>query len=248
MTQKVVAIIQARMGSTRLPGKSLMDLAGESLIYRVLERIKEANGINQIVLAVPDTSENLPLISVADRCQVETFSGAENNLLDRYYKAAKFFEADYIVRIPADNPVSHSTEISKIIEHHISIGTPGFSTNLAEVFNSGYPDGIGAEIFDFSLLEEVWENETDPEKQEHVHLNFFNYLNQEPVNKDWCPVSTIKCPPHWARPDIILDVNTTQQYAYMSDLYRDLYPIDPLFTMNEIIPWHDSRMKLGVGK
>ena len=241
MSQKVVGIIQARMGSQRLPGKSTLRLAGEPLVGRILERVIRSSFLDEVILAVPDTSENSVLIDIASSYSVKSFAGSENDLLDRYYQAAKKSEADYIVRIPADNPVSHFTEIDKIIAHHTSLGRAGFSTNLAEIQNSGYPDGIGAEIFDFGMLESVWAHREDPKKMEHVHLNFYDYSSQIAVDETWCPISTIKCPNQWARPDIILDVNTIDQYEYMADLYSDLYPINPNFTMDEIIPWHDKR-------
>ena len=168
------------------------------------------------------------------------FAGSEDDLVDRHYRAAEKFHARYVVRIPADNPTPQSSEIDKIIEHHLRLGTVGFSSNLAEVFGSRYPDGIGAEIFDFELLEESWKNETNPKKREHVHLNFFDYGTQIPVDSDWCPVSTVQCPEEFARPDLILDVNTLQQYRYMAQLYEDLYRKDIRFSIQEIIAWHDK--------
>jgi len=243
MSQKVVAIIQARMGSQRLPGKSTLKLAGEPLISRILERVIQSESLDEVLLAVPETPENSVLIDIASIYSVKSFTGSENDLLDRYYQAAKNSKADYVVRIPADNPVSHPTEIDKIVSHHISLGRAGFSTNLAEIQNSGYPNGIGAEIFDFALLEGVWGDRKDPTKMEHVHLNFYDYSSQIAIDEAWCPISTVKCPNKWARPDIILDVNTLEQYEYMADLYSDLYPMNPNFTMDEIIPWHDKRNK-----
>lgn len=240
MSQKVVAIIQARMGSTRLPGKSLMPLAGKPLVYRVLERIIPAKRIDQIVLAVPNTEENKVLSIIAGELGIAVFAGSEDDLVDRYYQAAKKFNAKYVVRIPADNPTPQSTEIDRIIEHHLGLVTPGFSSNLAEIYNSGYPDGIGAEIFDFELLKHAWTNERDNHKREHVHLNFFDYATQTPVNQLWCPVSTISCPQDFARPDIVLDVNTPEQYGYMNTLYETLYPVNAQFTIHDIIVWHDN--------
>ncbi len=240
MSQKVVAIVQARMGSTRLPGKSLMPLAGKPLVYRVLERIIPAKRIDQIVLAVPSTEENKVLSAIAGELGIAVFEGSEDDLVDRYYQAAKKFNARYVVRIPADNPTPQSTEIDRIIEHHLGLVTPGFSSNLAEIYNSGYPDGIGAEIFNFELLKQVWANEKDNHKREHVHLNFFDYTSQIPVNQLWCPISTINCPQDFARPDIVLDVNTPEQYGYMNTLYETLYPVNAQFTIQDIIAWHDN--------
>ena len=229
------------MGSTRLPGKSMLNLAGEPLVGRVLERIKTSQSINEIILAIPDSPENTVLKIVADKLQVKTFLGSENDLLDRYYQAAKLANADYVVRIPADNPTPQGSEIDRIINHHTMLPGPGFSSNLAEIYGSGYPDGIGAEIFDFSFLEEVWKEELSQRKREHVHLNFFNYQTQEAVDQEWCPISTVECPVEFARPDIILDVNTKEQYDYMSKLYADLYPNNPNFGILDIVKWHDKQ-------
>lgn len=248
MTAKVAAIIQARMGSTRLPGKSLMNLAGEPLVGRVLERVKSAKFLDKIILAIPETQENKVLQDLAKHYEVDVFLGSEDDVLDRYFKAALSVEATYVVRIPADNPTPQGSEIDRIIEHHFTLNRPGFSSNLAQIFNSGYPDGIGAEIFDFNLLEEVWEKEADPKKREHVHLNFFDYATQKVVDENWCPISTIQCPIEFARPDIILDVNTLEQYKYMSMLYDNLYPKNPNFGIMEIIKWHDEiKLSQGIG-
>jgi spore coat polysaccharide biosynthesis protein SpsF len=243
VSNTVAAIVQARMGSTRLPGKSLMPLAGVPLAGRVLERIKTATRIDKLVLAIPDTSENDSLEKLAQDYGVSVFRGSEIDLVDRYYNAAKNLSCKYVVRIPADNPVPQASEIDRIIDHHLSLNRPGFSSNLAQVYGSKYPDGIGAEIFDFELLEEAFEDFSDSSKREHVHLNFFNYATQKAVDEKWCPISTVNCPSDFARPDIILDVNTQDQFEYMANLYKDLYPSNPNFDIKDIINWHDKNYK-----
>ena len=85
---RVVLIIQARMGSTRLPGKSIMDLAGETLIGRILERVKRCKSFNEIVLAIPDTKEDDILQNIGESHNVEVFRGSEDNLLERFYFSA----------------------------------------------------------------------------------------------------------------------------------------------------------------
>ena len=240
MSIKVVAIVQARMGSTRLPGKSLMHLAGVPLVGRVLERIKFATKIDKLILAIPESSENNPLELLAQNYGVSVFRGSEIDLVNRYYNAAKNLSCKYVVRIPADNPVPQASEIDRIIDHHLSLNRPGFSSNLAQVYGSKYPDGVGAEIFDFELLKEASEDFSDSSKREHVHLNFFNYSTQEAVDEKWCPISTVPCPSDFARPDIVLDVNTQDQFEYMAHLYKDLYPSNPKFDIKDIIKWHDK--------
>ena len=239
-SSKVVMILQARMGSTRLPGKSLMDLAGEPLVGRILERVKRCKSVDEIVLAIPDNEANLPLRRLGERWGVNVYTGSENDLVDRYYKAAVQNKADVVVRIPADNPTPQPEEIDRIINHHLAIGIPGFSSNLSVIDGSGYPDGIGAEVFDLCLLRDVWLKEKDEFKREHVHLNFYNYDTQCPVDEDWCPISTVRCPTNFMRPDLILDVNTLDQYQFMKEIYSALYHKNPEFSILDIIEWYDT--------
>ena len=240
---KIVLIIQARMGSTRLPGKSILNLAGETLVGRIIERVKRCKLVDQIVLAIPESKENQILFEIGKKYKIFVFKGSESNLLERYYKAALKTKADYIVRLPADNATPEPIEIDKIIDHHISLNRRGFSSNLSSFFDSGYPDGIGAEIFDFCLLEESYNRENSQEKLEHVHLNFFDYSTEKAVDIKWCPVSTIKCPKEYRRPDLILDINTNDQYLFLKELYDYIYPINPNFSILDTIYWYENVYK-----
>src|SRR5262245_26656969 len=114
---RVVCIIQARMGSTRLPGKSMMPLDGVPIVQHVLERAAEANLLDAVVLATSHDSRNAPLIEIARQRNFDVFVGSESDLVDRYRGAAESFKADVVVRIPADNPLIHSTEVDRIVEY-----------------------------------------------------------------------------------------------------------------------------------
>ena len=239
-SQRVVMITQARMGSTRLPGKSMMELAGVPLVGRILERVKRCQRLDDIILAIPDTPADRVLAELGASYDVKTFAGSENDLLDRYYQAALWSKADYVVRLPADNATPEPAEIDRIVDHHMSLGHPGFSSNLAAIWDSGYPDGIGAEIFDVSLLADAHAQTHDPRKREHVHLNFFDYSTGKAVDDTWCPVSTLKCPESFRRPDVILDVNTQEQYDFIRELYAYCYPRNPNFHITDTIHWYDE--------
>jgi len=239
-SKRVVLVIQARMGSARLPGKSMMDLAGAPLVGRILERVKRCRRIDEIVLAIPDTASDAVLGDLGRRYGVAVFTGPENDLVERYYQAALAFDADIVGRLPADNATPEPEEIDRIADHHRMLGRRGFSSNLTTVGDNGYPDGIGAEMFDFSLLAEARQRHSDPRRREHVHLNFFDYSTQTPVDADWCPVSTVACPPEFARPDLVLDVNTQAQYEFMRQLYEALFPKNPEFHITDILAWYDN--------
>jgi spore coat polysaccharide biosynthesis protein SpsF len=240
MKPKVVLIIQARMGSSRLPGKSMMDLAGAPLVGRILERVKRCIKLDDIVLAIPNTVTDRVLVGLGESYGIKVFTGSENDLVERFYQAALWADADIVGRLPADNATPEPAEIDRIVDHHLSLGRRGFSSNLSEIFDSGYPDGIGAEMFDFSLLEEARARHNDPRLREHVHLNFFDYSNRQAVDTAWCPVSTIECPAEFRRPELILDVNTQEQYEFIRQLYEYLYPRNPQFHITDTIRWYDG--------
>ena len=237
---KVVLIIQARMSSTRLPGKSMMPLADKPLVYRMVERLKNCKKIDEIVLATSDQPEDQVLVELAKELQVSYFQGNLLDVRDRYLKTAEKFQADFILRIPADNPMHDSNEIDKLVEFHLEHNPSGFSSNLAQVNNSGYLDGIGAEIFSTKLLQESVARSSSDTVKEHVHRNFFDYSSQTPVDSSWCPIASPKAPAELRRPDIILDVNTMDDYTKIKRIYDNLYPKNPNFTTVDVINFLDK--------
>jgi spore coat polysaccharide biosynthesis protein SpsF len=243
MIPNIVLIIQARMGSTRLPGKSMMDLAGAPLVGRLLERVKKANKINQIVLATSDQKKDDILQKLACDYRVDYFRGSENDLVDRYYQCAKLFKADIVLRLPADNPCPEPSEYDRLIKYHLESDND-FSSNICNFMNNGYPDGIGVEAFSFSSLEKIWNNESNAEKREHVALNYYDYINDKIPIGSLFKVGTIKCLEEYSRTDIVLDVNTQAEYRLIKKLYDNLYTLNPNFSFAEVIKWYDKNKEL----
>jgi spore coat polysaccharide biosynthesis protein SpsF len=237
---KVVLIIQARMSSTRLPGKSMMSLADKPLVYRMVERLKNCKKVDEIVIATSDQPEDQVLVDLAKELEVSYFIGNLLDVRDRYLNAAEKFQADLILRIPADNPMPDWNEIDKLVEFHLANNPDGFSSNLAQVNNSGYLDGIGAEIFSTRLLQESVARSSSDTVKEHVHRNFFDYSTQTPVDSSWCPIASPKAPAELRRPDIILDVNTMDDYIKIKRIYDRLYPQNPNFTTVDVINFIDK--------
>jgi len=228
------------MGSTRLPGKSLMPLAGEPLVQRIIERVKLCRRVHTIVLATTAKAEDEPLCDIAHRCGIEVFRGSENDLVDRYYQAALKFDAAIIVRLPADNPVVEPAEIDRIVDHYVN-SDDDFSANTHNILNNGYPDGLGAEVFSRARLEEIWKAATDPRNREHPHTNFYEHPERYKIG-------TIQCPAEFRRPDLVLDVNTREEYEFISELYEALYPKNAQFHIIDVIEWYDTTYKPGKEK
>ncbi len=228
------------MGSTRLPGKSMMDLCGQPLIGHILERVKHVKKIDAIVLATSTKAENDPLEELALNYNVNCFRGSESDLLKRYYDAAVAYDATTILRLPADNVCPEPFAYDMLISHHLK-NNDDFTSNIYGFMGEKWPDGIGVEAIKFEALKSACENNHEPNQREHVALNFYDYINDcLPANSPY-KVSTPPCPANIARPDICLDINTKDDLALMRSLYRSLYPQNPEFTISEIINWFDQR-------
>ncbi len=239
----IVLIIQARMGSTRLPGKSMLYLAGAPLVGRILERVNKVRGIDHIILATTDKNKDDVLEKLAGDYNVNCFRGSENDLVDRYYQCAKLFKANVVLRLPADNPCPEPSEYERLLQYHLE-SKNDFSSNICNFMNNGYPDGIGVEAFSYKSLVKIWENERRPHNREHVALNYYDYINDKVPEESSFSVGTVKCPKKLSRPDIVLDVNTEEDYHFMKKLYDNLHPLNPNFSFTEIIKWYDKNKEL----
>ena len=237
MKKKIVLLTQVRMGSKRLPRKSTLDLAGKPMIYRIIERLKKCKLPDEIVLITSKKKENIIFKKITKSLNIKIFFGSEKNLVERHLQAAKKFGGEIIVRVPGDNCLSEPKEIDKIIKHHLSQKKRSFTSNLTNIFNSGYPDGLGAEVFDYSTLQTIAKKRITKLKKEHLSLNFFDYEKQKIINKSYCQVSSIKCPKYFRFPNLRLDVNTKKDYIFIKKIYDDLYKKNKFFGINKIIKY-----------
>ena len=239
----VSLIVQARLGSKRFPNKALKPLAGKPMIFRILERLVRCKSVDQFVLAIPNTKINKRLKEINFNKKVKIYEGSENNLVERYYYAAKKFKTDIIVRIPGDNCTPEPKEIDKIINFYKKYKKPFFASNLSNILNNGYPDGIGAEVFSISLLEDLIKKKLTKEQKEHPHINFFDYQKGKEIDTSWCKVRTITCPQKFRRPDICLDVNTYKDYQFIKKIYDNLYYKKKNFNITDIIKFINHEKK-----
>ena len=233
--KRVVLVVEARVGSKRLPNKSLLHLAGEPLIYRILERLKKCKRVDNIVLASPNTPRNKVFKKIAKKAKVSMFFGANQNIVKRHLQVAKKYKTDVIVRVPGDNCVSEPKEVDKIINFHLNLKERSFTSNLIPFFRSGYPDGIGAEVFDHATLKEVSKKKLSTKQKEWLSINFFDYKKEKVINPKFCNVNTLKCPKSYRMPKLRLDVNTLSDYNFIKDIYDNLYSKKKLFSIKDVI-------------
>lgn len=158
--------LQARMGSSRLPGKTLKDLDGLPLILHVINRLKLIKN-SKIVLLTSNTKKDDILEQWCKENNTLYFRGSEDNVLERYYDAAKFYKADNILRATGDNPFVEPYFANDLLENHIELKAD-YSSNKSEV-GSNLPDGLGIEIFTYKALEISMQKSTQEHHFEHVN-------------------------------------------------------------------------------
>ncbi|MBQ9086069.1 MAG: CDP-glycerol glycerophosphotransferase family protein [Clostridia bacterium] len=207
---RVVIIIQARMGSTRLPGKVMIEYAGKPQIQHVVDRMRYSRLASDIVVATSTNSENQVLREYLTANQIHWFEGSETNVLDRYVRAAEQYKADIIVRVTADNPLTCADSIDRMIESHLQTGADYTTMN-------GLPEGCSAEVVNAEVLRVLNESDNITETdREHVTIYIYQHEDRYKINYMEASDSVFA-------PNLRLTVDTKQDMDRMVDLYDHLY-------------------------
>jgi spore coat polysaccharide biosynthesis protein SpsF len=225
--KRVVAIVQARMGSSRLSGKSLRSLAGRPIIEHVLRRVARARTVHEVVLATTGQPQDNLLCREAVHLGIAVFRGSEDDVLDRYVKTALAFHADVVVRICADNPLVAPEEIDRIVRHHEQTKAD-YSFNHIPALDNHYPDGLGAEVISYAILPEISHRSLTRFHREHVTSYIWDHLPD-------FRVETIAAPPNIAGPEIKLDVDTPADLERLERLFQYAPAVPENWTAEEIV-------------
>ena len=164
--RKVVAIIQARMGSTRLPGKVLLDLAGAPVLARVVNRCRRAATLNDVVVATTTLAADDPIVALCRANNWPSFRGQEDDVLDRYYQAARQSRAEVVVRITSDCPLIDPEIIDLMVKTFLEPGALDYAGNSLPPRT--FPRGLDVEVFSFEALARAWREDHNPAWREHV--------------------------------------------------------------------------------
>jgi spore coat polysaccharide biosynthesis protein SpsF len=230
--KQVTAIIQARLGSTRLPGKTLMEIEGESLLGHLLSRVRASKLVNDIIIATTDEKRDDPIVEFARNREVNCYQGSENDVLDRFYQVASEFKVENIVRITPDCPMLDPVVMDSVISKYVDGGYDYVSNTITPTF----PDGLDTEVFSFAALEKAWKEAALPSEREHVtafivnHPELFSHLNVAKQGKDLS----------WMR----WTVDTGQDLEFAKKIFAELYSPDKIFYMDEIISLLERKPEL----
>jgi len=176
---RIVAIIQARMNSQRLPGKVLMDICGHPMLWHVINRLmSKSKLLSDLVVATTYHTSDTVITKVCHDWNIKCYRGSESNVMDRYYRAAKESKADIVVRITADCPCIDPTIVDRTIEYYLEnkfeYATFG---NIGVPLVPDYPDGFDCEVFSFKTLEKVNSKILSMQDREHVGRYMHNCLS-----------------------------------------------------------------------
>ena len=219
-----IAILQARMSSSRFPGKVLAPLAGKPMVIRQLERIQRASSLDAVVVATSTDPSDDELVSVLTEEGIPVVRGSLDDVLDRFVTAMDEYRPHAVVRLTADCPLASPAVIDKVVAHFHVSGADYASNTMTPT----YPDGLDVEVVRAQVLREVAARATDRAEREHVTLGVYRRHDQYRIeNVSQGPdLSHLR----WT-------VVTPEDYAFVTGVYDDLFPANPEFDLHDVLDY-----------
>jgi spore coat polysaccharide biosynthesis protein SpsF len=221
--KRVVASIEARMTSTRLPGKVLKPCLRRPMLELLVERVSRSRYIDSIVVATTTNEPDQEIVDVASRIGIESFRGSENDVVARVTGAMEAAKADIVVQLTGDCPLLDPEVIDQVIRVYAANGFDYVSNCLVR----SYPRGLDVQVGSLALLQASLAIARDAAHHEHVFLSVYE-------NPDRFRLFNIFAPPELCRPDWRWTLDTEADYAYITKIYERLYPENPCFTSADI--------------
>lgn len=222
---KIGCIIQARMGSTRLPGKVMKDLEGEPVLYHVIERVKKSKLIDEIIIATTKNERDDVIVKEAKRNLVKYFRGSEENVLSRYYYSAVENNLDVVVRVTSDCPLIDPEIIDDIVEFYLNNDFKLVTNAGIDLSERTYPRGMDTEVFSMDFLKEIHEMATEQYQKEHVTTYIYeNYADEIYYYKNDVDYSEYR-----------LTLDTLHDFKLIKEVYKELYKGKHDFYLTDIL-------------
>jgi spore coat polysaccharide biosynthesis protein SpsF len=222
---KIVTVIQARSGSTRLPGKVMMDILGKPLLLRMVERVQQSKLAGTIVVAITTKHNDDIIEEICKGANLLYYRGNENDLLDRHYQAGRLYDADAVVKIPSDCPLIDPKVIDKVLQYYLD-NKFDFVSNLHP---ATYPDGNDVEVMSSQTIEKAWQNATRTLEREHTTP----YIWENPglfkiANVAWESGLDYSMSDRWT-------IDYPEDFTFIKTVYEHLYPLNGAFDLQDIL-------------
>jgi len=221
---KKITIIEARMSSTRLPGKVLRQILGRAMLALLVERLQFARQLDGVVVATTVNPADDPIETLTQELGIGCFRGSEEDVLDRVLQAANAFAAEVIVDITGDCPLVETAKVDEMLSSFMEMSIDFMANRL----DGSYPDGLGLRIFKKELLQKIDHLTKNPVDREHVTL----YIWEHPELFSIQHFNNRLNPKYW---DLRLTVDTREDFDLISKIFEELYPANQNFGLPEII-------------
>lgn len=233
LSNSILTLVQARMGSSRLPGKVLLPLAGKPLLYRMVERVRRSRLCGQVVVAMATDAEDDMLEELCQQEGMDYFRGHPLDLLDRHYQAAIRYQADVVLKIPSDCPLIDPQVIDRVIQFYLDHeGQYDFVSNLHP---ATYPDGNDVEIMTLHALKTAYQHAGKPLEREHTTPYIWDNAGLFRVaNVAWETGKDYSMTHRWT-------IDYPEDYRFIRAVYDGLFPSNLDFGLNDILELLEKR-------
>jgi len=229
----ILLIVQARLGSTRLPKKVLLKINHKTILEYIIEFLKLSKFPDKIIVATTDISEDDEIEDLCKRLSIDCFRGSSSDVLKRYYECAKFYNGDIIVRITADDPLIDIDILDNVIQTCIDTKFDLISTGI----HPSFPHGYFIEAFPFSVLEQLHQNQHDDQSREHVTY----HIKQ---NSELFKIKEISPGKGLERPDWRLTIDYIEDFELVSKIIHELYQPGYFIKYEHVIKFLDENKEL----
>lgn len=233
---KIITVVQARTGSTRLPNKAILTIAGKPLLIHAVERIQRSRLAGTVVVATTEEADDDRIVLMCEAHGIPVFRGDTYDLLDRHYKAGLIFGADAIVKIPSDCPLIDPAIIDRVVGWFIE--HEGDCDYVSNLHPASYPDGNDVEVMKMSALGRAWREASRPLEREHTTPYFWE--NPELFrcgNVAWETGQDFSMTHRWT-------IDYIEDFCFIKAVYEALYEKKPKFTLYDILLFIESNPRI----
>ena len=230
---RTAAIVQARMTSSRLPGKIVRPILGQPMLALLIERLRRARHVDEVIVATTSNATDDVVEQLCTGVGAGCFRGSEDDVLDRVLRAAHAHRVELIVEITGDCPLIDPEIVDRLVEMYAE----GGSDYVANVLRRTFPRGLDTQVFPTSVLEDVARLTSDPVDHEHVSL----YIYEHPERFRLRNLESGLPERYW---DLRLTVDTLEDFELITAIYEALYPLNPSFGLRDVLAFLDRRPEL----
>ncbi|NWF37922.1 NTP transferase domain-containing protein [Mariprofundus sp. NF] len=219
----ILAILQARLSSTRLPNKVLLPLFGKPMLVRQIERVMRSNRIDQLVVATSDGASDDAIETLCDSLNISCFRGSLDDVLDRFYQATVMQGPDHVVRLTGDCPLADPDVIDGVIQMHL-LNQNDYTSNC---IHPTFPDGLDVEVIRYEALKEAWSNAELKSQREHVTPYIYQHPERFKISNYYHSGENLS--------HLRWTVDEARDFELVTEIYQRLYPEKPEFNMHDVL-------------